>query len=167
MGHNPQGIFSESITSVKEVTYDANNTTESKLLFRVTGAILCEGIWNEITTTIGSNHTAAFYRLNDQTAQVDITANSATVSNFGVGSLLYKKDFAGGALQASSSAAGRVVEAFTIDSVIFESFVVVAKLGANTDIEYRYSTTNTPTTGAARHFLRWRPLSLAGSVTVL
>jgi hypothetical protein len=44
-------------------------------------------------------------------------------------------------------------------------FIVIKKDGANTDIEYRYSTTNTPTSGVIQFFIEYIPLSASGALT--
>ena len=163
---NSVPITTDGIYSTKSLTLDGSNETKANPLWRITGVVEVRGIWGVVTTVVGSNHTAAYWRLNDQTAQVDITLSTGTtISSAAVGSLLVKKGLATAALTLSTSAAGRVTEPTTLETLYHSPFVVVAKNGANTDIEYIYSTTQTPTTGVIEFFLRWLPLSTNAAVT--
>lgn len=149
------------IQTTKSLT--ASNETLAIPLFRVTGSVEIRELYAVVTTVVGSNHTAAYFRLNDQTAQSDITLNTGTtISSAAVGSLLVKKGLAGAALTLLTAAQERVSEPTTLETPYFSPFVVVAKPAANTDIEYVYTTNQTPTTGAIQFFARWLPLS-AGS----
>lgn len=117
-----------------------------------------------VTTVIGANHTAGIYRLNDQTAQVAITASGATLSGLAAGTTILKKGLAAAALTLLDNAAGRVSEPTTLETFVFSPFVVMKKTAANTDIEYGYATTDTPTSGALQHFLVWLPISQDAAV---
>ena len=112
-----------------------------------------------VTTTIGANHTGGLYRLNDQTAQVAITATGATLSGLAVGTTIAKHGLAAAALTLLDNAAGRVSEPTTLETTYYSPFVVMKKTGANTDIEYQYATTDAPTSGALTHYLVWLPAS--------
>lgn len=155
------------ITAAPQVL-SGSNTTVATPVFRITGSVEIRGLWGEVTTVLGSNVTAAFYRLNDQTAQPDITlATGTTLSSAAVGSMLVKKGLAAAAVTLLTSAAGRVSEPTTLETTYFSPFVVVKKTGATTDIEFVYTTTNTPTSGAILHFIRWLPLSSDANVVVV
>ncbi len=154
------------ITSTKTQVLTGNNTTVNTPLFRITGTVEVRALYAVVTTVIGVNHTGGLYRLNDQTAQVAITATGATLSGLAVGTTILKKDVAASALALLDNAAGRVSEPTTLETIYFSPFVVMKKTGANTDIEYQYATTDMPTSGALQHFLRWVPLSLDGNVVV-
>jgi hypothetical protein len=144
-----------------------NNATVAVPLFRITGAIECLGLWATVTTDLGANNTAAYFRLNDQTAQVDITlATGTTLSAAKSGSTLVKKGLAGAAVALLNNSAGRVSEPTTLETLFFSPFVVMKKTAATTDIEFVYSTTDAPTSGALDFFLRWNPLSSDADVTV-
>jgi len=144
----------------------ANNTTANVPLFRITGSVEIRGIWGVVTTALGSNHTAAYWRLNDQTAQVNITLNTGTtLSAIAAGSTIVKKGLATAALVLLDNAAGRVSEPTTLETPFFSPFVMMKKTAANTDIEYTYTTTNTPTSGVIQFFVRWLPLSTDAAVT--
>jgi hypothetical protein len=50
----------------------------------------------------------------------------------------------------------------------FMPFVVTQKtLGVETDIEFTYTTTDTPTSGTIQHFAHYIPLSADGNLTAL
>lgn len=147
----------------------ANNTTASIPVFGITGTVLITGIWGVVTTVLGSNHTAAYWRLNDQTAQVNITLNTGTtLSALGVGSTIVKKGLAGAALVALDAAAGRVSEPTTLETLYFSPFVLMQKTGSvATNVEYTYSTTDTPTSGQITFYIQFLPVSANGTITAL
>ncbi len=149
-------------------TLAGNNTTVSTALFGLTGTVEVFRLWGVITTTLGSNHTAAFWRLNDQTAQIALTlATGTTLSSKVAGSVIVKKGLVGAALVLLDNVAGVVSEPTTLETDFFSSFVITKKTAAATNIEYTYTTTNTPTSGVIQHFVEYRPLSADGALTVL
>ena len=89
-------------------TLSGSNTTVNTAIFGITGTVEIRGIWAVVTTTIGTNHTAGLYRLNDQTATVAITASGATLSGLAVGTTVVKKGLAAAALSVLDNAAGRL-----------------------------------------------------------
>lgn len=157
-------IHYDGVTTGNSQTLSANNTTAATAIFRITGAIEVRALYGVVTTTIGANHTAGLYRLNDQTAQVAITASGATLSGLAVGTTIAKTGLAAAALTLLNNSAGRVSEPTTLETFYFSPFVVMKKTGANTDIEYSYATTDAPTSGVIQHFLRWMPLSADANV---
>lgn len=155
--------------NVKDQTLSANNTTASTPLFRVTGSIIVRALYGIVTTALGSNITAAYWRINDQTAQVNISLNTGTtLSAFTAGSLIARNSVAGVALTGDNASAAKVRDPVAATATdVFMPFAVVQKTaGVATDIEFTYTTTNTPTSGVIRHFLRWEPLSADGAVVV-
>lgn len=155
-------------------TLSANNTTESVPLFRITGAVEVLKLYGVVTTVLGANHTGAFWRLNDQTAQVDISLSTggATLSAAPVGTIVSRDDTAAGAnvARVMSSAAGTVADNFANTSGLANvctTFRANAKAGANTDIEYRYTTTDAPTSGVIQFFIEYIPLSASGAIATV
>lgn len=160
-------IADDGVTTVKEVTLSASNTTASAVLFTVTGTVEVRALYGVVTTALGANHTAAHWRMNDQTAQPAISlATGTTLSAAPVGSVITRRSLVSVALVLGSSAAGVVSDpvAATAPSY-FMPFVVVKKTGALTTIDYRYTTTDTPTTGAIKFGIRWIPLSDDGDIS--
>jgi len=150
------------------LTLDASNETKVEPLFRVTGSIQVNKLYGIVTTTVGANHTAAYWRLNDQTAQEDISLNTGTtVSSAGVGSLLTRRSIATAALVLVNSTAGHVSDPVAATAPdYFMPFTFTQKVGSvNTDIEYVYTTTTEPTTGVIQFFLVWQPLSSNAAVS--
>lgn len=150
-------------------TLVGNNTTVYVPIFGITGTVLVTGIWGVITTVLGANHTAAYWRLNDQTAQVSITASSGTtLSAKGVGSTIVKKGLAATALALIDSAAGAISEPTTLETSYFSPFILQQKVGGvATNIEYSYATTDTPTSGAITFYVQFVPISANGTITAL
>ena len=132
-------------------------------IFTVTGSVQILAIWGVVTTVLGANNTAAYWRLNDATAQSNITVNTGTTLTAApVGSVIVKKDLASAALTLLSSSQERVSEPTTLETSYFSPFVVVAKTAVTTNIEFVYSTTDNPTTGAITFWCQYLPIG-AGS----
>jgi hypothetical protein len=155
-----------TLATVKSMT--GSNATTAIPLFHITGSVEIRGLWGVITTDLGSAHTAAYWRLNDQTAQVAITlATGTTLSSKKAGSTIVKKGLAATALALVDNAAGAISEPTTLETTFFSPFVAQKKTAAVTDIEYVYTTSQTPTTGAIQFFIRFIPLSADGNITVI
>lgn len=163
---NDQIVSTGGLITSSSVALVANNTTANVPVFHVTGTVQILGLWGVVTTALGANHTAAYWRLNDQTAQVNITLNTGTtLSAILAGSTIVKKGLAGAALVLLDNAAGRVSEPTTLETLYFSPFVAMKKTAAVTDIEYTYTTTDTPTSGVIQFFVNWYPISQDGRVT--
>ena len=153
-----------SIETVSK-TLVANNTTVSVGLFRVTGCVKIKKLWGIVTTVLGSNHTAAHWRLEDGTNTPEITlATGTTLSSFVAGSQIQKKGLAGAAIVANQADQVRISEHATSGMDSDTPFDVVQKAATNSDIVYRYTTTNAPTTGAIQFFCEWEPKSAGANV---
>ena len=165
---NHNAIQVGGVVSRTRQTLSGNNTTVATPLFRITGSVQGVGLYATIITDLGSNQTAAYYRLNDQAAQVNITLNTGvTISSTPAGSLFIKKDLNNATFTIKSSAAGGVSEPSVKETMLFSPFCMTQKAGANTDVEFVYTTTNTPTSGVIEHFLVWLPLSADAAVRPL
>ena len=138
-------------------------------IFHVIGSVEIRGLWGIVTTALG-NHTAAYFRLNDQTVQTAITkiVGAPTLTSAPVGSLIMKDNLASStALQYHSAAAG-VFDEEGSQLPIFQSFHVDQKTGGiTTDIEYVYTTSDNPATGAIEFFVRFIPLSEDGNLIAI
>lgn len=154
-------ITTDGLVSVTSSTLSANNTTASNIIFNLTGSIQVLALYGVVTTVLGSNITAAHYRLNDQTAQPAISlATGTTLSSAAVGSVIMRKALAATALTFIDSSAARITESSAVNLGFFSPFVLTQKTAAvQTDIEFRYTTSNTPTTGVIQFFLKWLPIS--------
>jgi len=161
-------ITTDGLITTDAQVLSGNNATVAVPIFGITGSVEIRGLWGIVTTAL-QNHTAAAWRVNDQTAQLDITLNTGTsLTNAPVGSLIVKKGLAAAALTLKSAAAGAISEPTTLETNIHSPFVLTQKTGGiATNIEYVYATTDTPTTGAIQFFLRWLPLSSDAAVTAL
>ena len=149
----------------KSVTFDASNTTESETLWTLTGAVIVHRLYYVVTTVIGVNHTAAYFRLNDGTNTPAITASGGTtISAATVGSIVMANRLAATAVTLANGSEARVNRANGANDLNFQDMVLTAKNGATTTLEYRYSTTDTPTTGAVTFFCVWSPLSSDGNL---
>lgn len=149
-------------------TLNANNTTASISLWTVTGSIELLKIGGIVTTALGSNNTAAHFRIDDGTAQPAITdAGGTTLSSAAAGSVIYKTGLAATALTFINNSAGRVNHAATANDLLFTPCIITAKLNTPTTIEFRYSTTNAPTTGVIQFFAEYLNISDNGTLTTV
>ena len=150
--------------SSSAVTLNVNNTTGSKVAFTVTGCVHVHAIWATVTTVISSNHTAGHLRTNDQTATIDISeaVTGIALSALAVGTVFYKESLAAVALKLLDNAAAKMEEPATAGIPWSSPFVVLKKTAATTTIDYRYTTTNAPSTGALLFGALWIPLSTDG-----
>lgn len=157
------------VTSSTTKTLTANNTTAAVPLFSVTGSVMIRRLYGIVTTALGSNQTAVYYRLNDQTAQVAITlATGSVVSNFTVGSTIEKNNLATAAVDVNNASAGIFEDGGGKALPYYQEFKLTQKTGGvATNIEYVYTTTNTPTTGAIQFFCTYIPLSANGNIVAL
>lgn len=162
-------ITTDGVQSNAFQTLVGNNTAGiATPIFGVAGSIEVRALWAVVTTDIGANHTAAYWRMNDQTAQPAITVSTGTtLSAIKAGSMIVKKGLAAAALTKIDNAAGVVSEPTTLETTFFSPFTFTKKTGAATNLEYVYSTTDAPTSGVLQHFLRWLPLSADANVTPL
>lgn len=169
MGDISRLFFPPSSDGVARITTNqtlsANNTTAAVPIFRITGSIEALRLYGIVTTALGSNITAAYWRTNDQTAQVNVSLNTGTtLSAFTAGSFINRSSVAGVALTGDDAAAAKVRDpvAATAPAVCMPFAVVQKTAAVQTDIEFVYTTTNTPTTGVIQWFLEYRPLSATG-----
>ena len=159
-------ITTDGLTVSTTLTVNGTNNTFNPPIYTITGAVEIRALWGVVTTALGSNQTAAYWRLNDQTAQPDITLNTGTtVSSLAAGSIVAKKGLAAAALIAINNSAGRINEPTTLETNYFGPFVLTKKTAALTQIEWVYTTNQSPTTGAIQFFLRFLPLTTDGDVT--
>lgn len=161
-------ITTDGLITTNIKTLVGNNTTVAVPIFTVQGTIECRSIWAVVQTTLGANNTAAYFRVNDGTNTPAITvATGTTLSAAPAHSFFYKSALAASALVLKSAAASTVAEPSTAETTFFSPFVVTALPGATANIEFVYSTTDTPTSGAIQFFLRWLPVSQDSNVIVL
>jgi hypothetical protein len=154
----------------KTQTLTGNNTTVATPLFRVTGSVHISQLYSVVTTALGSNVTATHWRINDQTAQVAISlATGTTLSSLPAGTMLTRHSLVSVALKADTAAAAKVIDPVAATApAVHMPFEIVQKTGAvQTDIEFVYTTTNTPTSGVIQHFVEWQPLSENSSLSVI
>lgn len=165
---NDSAISGFGVTLSNSKTLTGSNTTVAVPLFHVTGTVHVLALWGNITTALGSNNTAAYWRLNDQTTQSDITLSTGTtLSSAGAGSIIVKKDLAGAALTLLNNSQERVSEPTTLETLYFSPFVAVQKVGSvTTDIEFVYTTTETPTSGVINFNVLYYPLGSGSRLTI-
>lgn len=164
---NHKPVQGDGVVSRKSLTLSGSNTTVASPIFRLTGSVEVRGLYGVVTTALGANNTAAYWRLNDQTAQPAISlATGTTISAAPAGSVIARLSLVSVALSLKSSAAGGVLDpvAATVPGELMPVILVQKTAGVQTDIEFVYSTTDTPTSGVIQFFVRWLPISADGKL---
>lgn len=137
-----------------------NNTTGSYALWTVTGAIFTLGLWGEVTVALSSNHTSAGFRLVEDAGVSNLTSINATLSSAPIGSII-------GANGNSVSPISLVLDQARVSSPGTPTYLNLCNTitGQTTStIEYRYTTTNTPSSGTFDFYLFWTPATSGASV---
>lgn len=151
------------------ITYGGLITTDAQVLvgsgatvavpiFTVTGAIEVTALYGVVTTTLGNN-TAAYWRTNDGSTQNDITLSTGTTLTGAIkGAVIAKKATKGTALTLVAGTSAQVDESGS-NLPFFQPFVIQANAAATSNIEFVYTTSDTPTTGAITFYIRWAPIA--------
>ena len=161
---NGRTVSTGGLITSNSITFTTTGTNYIPV-FHITGTVQVLGLWGVVTTTMG-NHTAAYFRLNDQSNTSLITAAAGvTLTGLLAGTVIVKKALVNAALTLLDNAQERVSEPTTLETPYFSPFVVVKKTGAVTDIEYSYITSDSTTTGVIQFFVNWFPISADGRVT--
>ena len=151
-------LLNKQYTSNLE-TIAGSSTTESLPIWTITGSIYLHKLVGVVTVAMGSNHTAGHWRLEDGTNAPTVTASGSALSGLGVGSICFKRGIASSVMDVRNSSQTQIREAVTAGFSGLSPGILVAKNGATTNLVYRYTTTNTPTSGVLQVFLEWDPLS--------
>ena len=161
---NARTVSTGGMVLTNTITFTGDNTTSYVPLFNLTGTVQVLGLWGVVTEAL-QVHTAAYFLLEDQNAQTDITDAAGTdLSTVTAGSIIVKKGLAGAAVTLLNNAAGIVSEPTTLETLYFSPFVLTKRDGAVTQLQYSYATTDTPTTGAIQFFVNWIPISQDGKL---
>ena len=165
---NGRTLVQLGMTVANSKILSASGATANVPVFGITGSVLINALYGVVTTALGNN-TAASWRLNDQTAQIAITSvGGTTISAAPTGSVIEKVGLAAAALTLKSSVAGAVLEPTTLETLLFSPFQVTQKTGGvATNIEFNYTTSDTPTSGAITFYVGYTPLSSDGAITAL
>ena len=154
-------IMGHGIVATKTLTFTGDATTVATPIFTITGTVELVKIWGVVTTAL-ENHTDAHLRVNDQSASDQVLSKSTTldISDISVGAVIYKNGLAAAVLKYMTSDAGSISEPAVADEKSF-SPVIINQItgGIQTDIEYVYTTTDSPTTGVMQFFAGFLPLS--------
>ena len=161
-------ITQNGLLVTKELTFTGSSETVSTAIFTVTGVVEVFSLYGVVTTTFGANHTDAHFRVNDQTAtdQIITKATTLTLNGISAGAAILKTGLITAVATYKSADAATVYEPTTLQTNIFTPFVIVQKTGdIQTDIEYVYTTTDEPTSGAMKFYCGFIPLSTDGDIS--
>lgn len=155
------------ITTLDSQVLIGNNTTVAVPIFTVIGEVEITALYGIITTTLGNN-TTAFFRTNDGSTQNAITlATGTTLTNAIAGGIISKNAGVGTALTLTAGTSAKVIESATAGATYFQDFVINPNPSVTSNIEFVYTTTDTPTAGAITFYIRWVPLTANANITAL
>ena len=141
-------------------TLTVNNTTGSLTVATLTKSVRVLSIVGRVTTALSANITAAHLRLNDATNTPAITlATGTTLSAAPAGTILSKTGLVTAAIVQNTSAQARVIEHATSGMLPDVGCDLVAKDGAATTIEFRYTTTDAPSSGVIAWDIFYYPIN--------
>jgi hypothetical protein len=160
-------IVQNGLMVKKEYTASGTGTIVVPL-FTVTGTVLVNALYGVVTNTLAANHRVGAFRVNDQTAQVQITsATGPTMDAAPIGSIIVADVLAATAASFKSSAAGAVLQPAVVQQALFTPNMITKKVGALTQIEYRFTSSTNPTTGSFTFYCGFIPLSEDGDVVAV
>jgi len=140
----------------KSITLDGNNETKSHNLFQLTEDVLIHALWGEVTTALGSNLTTCLTRLESSGGESPQNIGGTnTCSSLIVGSGLYwgENSFLLSSLTVNTPALRQPSNSSS--AMMRYPFVVLKADRSNTTyVVFRYTTTNTPTSGVIK-FRAW------------
>ena len=163
-------ITLNGFTNISTKSLSANNTTAQVPIFSVTGQVEILGLYGVVTTALSSNITAAYWRSNDGTSTPAISlATGTTLSSFAVGSLITRRSIVSVALVGVDASASFVQDPVAATAPgVFMPFILGQKTaGVTTNVEFVYTTTNAPATGAIKFYIGWIPLTEDSYITSL
>lgn len=165
---NDQPIQGFGVTLSNSKTLTGSGATVAVPLFSVTGTVSVLALWGNVTTALG-NCTATAWRLNDGSAQSDITlATGTSLTNATAGSIILRRLLATNALNFDNASQERVQDAGGTGVSNFSEFVAVQKTaGVATNIEFVYTTSDTPTTGVINFYIQYVPLGAGSKITTI
>jgi len=161
-------IFQNGLIVKKSYTFISTGTLVIPL-FGITGTVQVLSLYGIVTTVLAGNHRAGAFRINDQTAQVQLTnATGPTMDAAPVGSIILADVLAATAATFKSAAAGAVFQPATAGMNPFSGSIIVQKTGSiATNIEYRFTSSTNPTSGAMDFYCGFVPLSSDGNIAAL
>ena len=146
----------------KTLTFTGDDATVATPIFTITGVVEVLKLGGVVTTVLGANQTDCHWRINDQTAtdQIITKATTLTLNDAPVGSYIAKTGIITAVANYESSAAANFYEPTGAQTNLFTPFIVGQKTGnISTQIEWVYTTTDDPTSGAIQFRIGWLPLS--------
>lgn len=78
-----------------------------------------------------------------------------------------RKGLVNAAISLNTSAQERVADPNALEVPYWTPCILVAKNGALTQVEFIYTTTDTPTSGVVQHFISYVPLSTGAKLTAV
>jgi hypothetical protein len=150
-------IVATSRLLTNSTTLDASNTSKSYNIFQVVGSVYVSQLVGEVTTVLSANHTDCHCLLYSTSASEVISkATTLTLSAAPAESVLIKNAAATSTLQYLAADQPRVS---TPAAANLDEFVAVEDPAATTYIQFRHTTTDTPSSGVIKWYVYWIALT--------
>lgn len=149
-----------------EGVLNANNTTETINIFKITGSVEIIDAYGEVTdATVLNNLTGCYFDAWDGTTAIEITDSAgAVLSGAPVGSMILKTADSSQIATVVLADQVRVTEADTSKKT-HHPFIVTQKNGADTYIRCHYTTSDAPINAKVKFYIVYRPKN-GGSAVV-
>lgn len=153
----------------KAITLNANNTTVGVKAWKITGVIRVMDLGCDVTTTFGTNHTAAGFAQLDTAGDIyeNITAQTFTGNSLAAGHAIRRTGLVAAAPTDVDPADGAVTDPSAVGNLPTTPFDIYEVEGADSFIGWHYSTTNTPTVGAMTCWAVFVPLSSGSNLVAV
>lgn len=149
--------------STKLITLTGSGGIANNIVFTVTETIEVFKLQGFVSTALQNCGTASLGFF-DGSVTTDITQPTpgATLTNFVANSWVGVTGTAGAALTVKNANAGYVFSPTT--NILLQPLILGQKSGATSTVEFTYTTSNTPTSGAIQFEMWWRPLTTNAAV---
>jgi len=159
---NFRPITAHGLMVDKTLTFTGSGTTVATPIFTVVGTVELLKIWGIVKVVFGANHTDAHLRINDQSNTDQVLSKTTTLdlNDISVGASIIKNGLAAAVLVYKTADVGTVLEPAVANEKSFTPVIIQQiTAGVQTDIEYVYTTSDTPTSGSMQFFAGYLPLS--------
>lgn len=161
--HNDEDKIGTSLA-----TLDASNETKSYNVAQIFGSVRIKEIHIAILEVFSANIRNFFLDIWDGSTSVPISKNTTlTLDDAPIGSLITRIADASQALNYKSGAACSITENSSYRNPQTEVILTQKGDGTDTFLRLTYTTSDTPSSGKIRGFLRWSPVTVDGNLIVL
>lgn len=152
--------------ATKSISCTLSNTTGSISIWSVVGRIAIIHLYGIVTTAISTTHTSGGWRMISASGTSNITTLGGILSSGPIDSIIYKS---GPAITTAPIVALSTVSSVQLCNLAGTTGLAMGPIAGATSmiIEYRYTTTDSPSSGVLEMHLWWYPLEPGSTVTAV